>query len=138
MNYKSKEHDKVKTLQAKLETANNAAKDMKNPPGGKGERKHIAGGTLASRGTINPRVTVMTSNLTTETMPLLNTIIDLQRENKILKSKTVKDKLDKLSGEDSYVNRYIKKVSKAYINETKDDLNKIENELEELNNNYKV
>ena len=138
MNYKSKEHDKVKSLQAKLETANNAAKDMKNLPGGKGERKPIAGGALVGRGAINSRVSVMTNNLTTDTLPLLNTICDLQRENKILKSKVMKDKLDKLSGEDSYVNRYIKKVSKAYIYETKDDLNKIENELEELNNNFKV
>ena len=50
----------------------------------------------------------------------------------------MKEKLDKLCEEDSYVNRYIKKVSKAYINETREDLMKIETEIEKLNDNYKV
>jgi len=86
----------------------------------------------------NARASMLTSSLTTDSMPLLSTICDLQRERKLLKSKVMKERLDKLLEEDSYVNRYIKKVSKAYINETREDLLKIENEIENLNDNFSV
>lgn len=81
---------------------------------------------------------VSSGNLMTDSIPLLNTICDLQKERKYLKSKLMKEKLEDLLGENSYINRYIDKVSKLNYQEEKEKLMKIEGEMEGLNKNYKV
>ena len=78
------------------------------------------------------------NNLMTDSIPLLNTICDLQKERKFLKSKLMKEKLEDLLGENSYINRYIDKVSKLNYQDEKEKLMKIEGEMESLNKNYKV
>ena len=83
-------------------------------------------------------MSVNQNNLMTDSIPLLNTICDLQKERKYLKSKLMKEKLEDLLGENSYINRYIEKVSKQNHQEEKEKLLKIESEIEDLNKNYKV
>jgi hypothetical protein len=78
------------------------------------------------------------NNLMSDSIPLLNTICDLQKERKFLKSKLMKEKLEDLLGENSYINRYIDKVSKLNYQEEKEKLMKVEGEMEALNKNYKV
>ena len=78
------------------------------------------------------------NTLMTDSIPLLNTICDLQKERKFLKSKLMKEKLEDLLGENSYINRYIEKVSKLNFQEEKEKLMKVEGEMETLNKNFKV
>ena len=78
------------------------------------------------------------NNLMTDSIPLLNTICDLQKERKYLKSKLMKEKLEDLLGENSYINRYIDKVSKLNYQDEKEKLMKVEGEMDSLNRNFKV
>ncbi len=121
-------------LANKSEVVKGANRNQRNPGGGflPGMR------SSAMPGADSVMRNSLSNNLTTDSMPLLSTISELQRERKLLKSKVMKEKLSQLCGEDSYVNRYIKKVAKANINETKEELMKIETEMGDLNDNYKV
>lgn len=73
-----------------------------------------------------------------DNVPLINTICDLQKERKFLKSKLMKEKLEDLLNENSFINRYIDKVSKLHYQEEKEKLMKVESEMETLSKNYKV
>ena len=86
-----------------------------------------------------PLISAQGSGIAGDAMiPLLSTICSLQKERKYLKSKLMKEKLENLFGEDSYVNKYIDKVQNSCNPDEKDNFIKIEHELEGLNKNYKV
>ena len=96
-------------------------------------------GVIPSDGSImGSSISMGGNNLIVDSIPLLNTICDLQKERKYLKSKLMKDNLEDLLGENSYINRYIDKVSKNNYQDEKEKLMKVEGEMENLNKNFKV
>ncbi len=107
-----------------------------NPIGKKNERSTRRG--MPYDGNQMQSMGMSSGNLMTDSIPLLNTICDLQKERKYLKSKLMKEKLEDLLGENSYINRYIDKVSKLNYHEEREKLLKMEGEMENMNKNYKV
>jgi hypothetical protein len=80
----------------------------------------------------------VSNSLITDSVPLLNTICELQRERKMLKSKLMKDKLQDLFNEESNINKLIKRKKKTYISEEKDLYSQIEDQVININDNYRV
>jgi len=69
-----------------------------------------------------------------DSVPLLNTIFQLQRERRLLKTKITKEKVDQLLyDQNSYINKYIQKNSKK----VDDVYNVIEDPVCKINENFK-
>jgi hypothetical protein len=77
---------------------------------------------------------IVPSMMVADSLPMLNTILQLQRERKSLKSKLMKDKLFSLFNEVSFVNKYIQK------NKNSEDYEKQEewgSDIQHLNETYR-
>lgn len=135
------EQEKTKTLTTQLTSFQNRLKDELKPDSKismlEGKRTHQRvglGGNEQSTATrlqnhLNKEDKVSTGyGNATESAQLLNAVIQLHREKKLLKAKLMKEKLEQLQDENSYINKYIKK-----IDNNKGDLELIADLEEDLN-----
>lgn len=72
----------------------------------------------------------------TESAQLLHTVIQLQREKKLLKMKLLKDKLEEYQDENSYINKYINQIEE--LKPDYDMITEVEEDLNEINKDYTV
>jgi hypothetical protein len=136
------EQERNKELKMKLESANSqfGKPSNRDAPERQSKRAAVVGSYMASNSNIsnqNPNPLGIrvsnTSNFMTDSVPLLNTICELQRERKILKSKLMKDKLTEMFNENSYINRYISKNK----TENLEFYEQVEENVQNLNEHYK-
>ena len=140
MNELLQEQEKTKTLTSQLTSYQNRIKDELKPDSKismwEGKRTHQRVGLGGNESTatrlqnhLNKEEKVSTGyGNATESAQLLNAVIQLHREKKLLKAKFMKDKLEQLQDENSYINKYIKKLEN-----NKGDLDLISDLEEDLN-----
>lgn len=133
------EQERNKELKTKLESANSlfSKPSYRDAPERQSKRAAVVGSSYMASSTHNPNPLGLrvsnTSNFMTDSVPLLNTICELQRERKILKSKLMKDKLSEMFNENSYINRYISKNK----SENLEFYEQVEENVQNLNEHYK-
>jgi hypothetical protein len=123
------EQEKNRKLQEKSESSNTTSQSIFGRNTSNSVRKGLFRDNSINRNNSN------SNNTITDSIPLVHTICELQRERKILKSKLMKEKLFTLINEITYVNKYIEKNSRSEDLDLFDDLKE---DVEDMNENYKT
>ena len=133
------EQEKNKELKLKIDTSgvSSNSRVSQQPQDGRSsttKRPAFIGSSITSTGGQNSSMSSFSNTFISDSIPLLNTIHQLQRERKLLKTKITKDKVEQLLyDKNSYINRYINKSSKA----ENDIYGKIEDPVCNINENLK-